>query len=445
MRVIIVGAGQVGTAIAGDLAGDHDVVVIDTDESRVDELQYEYDVLTVAGDGASLPVLERAGVEDADRFIACTDEDRTNLVACGAARTICDPFTIARTKNVDYLRTWERTNDAFGVDYVVCSTLLAAETIVRVVGLPAAVNVKPYAGGLVYMAEFEINEASPIVGQTIAEADRFDSLTFAGLLRDGDAVLPGGDTRFEPEDRVVVIGTPRSVQLFAADAAPEKTPDEADDIVVVGGSEIGYHTARLLGKRRFTPRLVESDPDRARELAERLPDTLVMENDATDAEFLDRERIDEADVLVTTLGTDEQNLLTALLAKRLGCRQIIALVDNAEYVPLFEAIGVDVTVNPRQTTAEEILRFSFESAAENLTVLEGHQAEVLELELEADSPLAGRTIAGLDRAIPGSFVVGAITRDRAYVEPRGETTLEAGDRIVVLADTDSVEGFIERT
>ena len=445
MRVIIVGAGQVGTAIAGDLAADHEVVVIDTNEDRVDNLQYKYDVLTVAGDGTSLPVLEKAEIDKADRFIACTDDDKTNLIACGAARAVSDAFTIARTKHVDYLRTWERTNDAFGAEYVVCSTLLAAEMIVRVVGLPTAVNVKPYAGGLVHMAEFEIDEASPLVGETIVEADRFDSLTFAGVLRNGDVLLPGGDTEFAPADRVVVIGSPESVQQFAGDAAPEETPGEADDIVVVGGSSIGYHTARLLGKRRFTPRLIEADQDRARELAEDLPDTLVMENDATDAEFLDRERIDEADVVVTTLGTDEQNLLAALLAKRLGCRQVIALVDNAEYVPLFEAIGVDVTVNPRQTTAEEILRFSFESAAENLTVVEGDQAEVLELEIDADSPLAGRRIADLDRATPGSFVVGAITRDRTFVSPRGETTIQPGDRIVVLAETEAVDGLVERS
>lgn len=444
MRVIVIGAGQVGEAIAGDLAADHDVVVVDTDTERVDELQYEHDVLTLAGDGTSLPVLEEAGVGSAERFIACTDDDRTNLVACGAAKTTGDPFTIARTKSVDYLRTWEQNDTAFGADYVVCSTLLSAETIVRIVGLPAAVNVKPYAGGLVHMAEFEIDATSPITDQTIAEADRFDSLTFAGLLRDGSAVLPGGETMLEAGDRIIVIGTPGSVQRFAGDAAPTETPDQADDIVVVGGSAIGYHAARLLGTRGFTPRLIESDPDRARELAEQLPDTLVMENDATDAEFLDRERVGDADVVVSALASDEQNLLVALLVQRLGSQQVIALVDNAEYVPLFEAIGVDATVNPRQTTADEILRFSFESAAENLTVVQDNQAEVLELEVATDNELAGQTIAALDDAVPGRFVVGAITRNRSYVVPRGETTLQDGDRIVVLADDDSVGALVDR-
>lgn len=435
MRIVIIGAGQVGKTIAADLATAHDVVVVDKDKNLVESLQYEVDVLTVAGDGTSLSTLEDINVADSDLFIACTDDDRANLIACGTAKTLGDPFTIARTKSTQYLRTWERDQQAFGVDFIVCSDLLTAETIVRVIGLPSAIDVDPFAGGLVQMAEFAISSECPIAGQTIAEADRFESLTFAGLFRDDEMIIPTGKTTIESGDRAVVIGSPESVQQFAMGLESEKTPATADEIVIFGGSDIGYHTARLLEDRGLSPRLIERDHDRARELAEELPKTSVMEHDVTDTDFLVREHVDEADTVVATLESDEKTLLTAVLAKRIGCRRVIATVESGDYVKLFEEIGIDVAINPREVTAEEIIRFSFDNPAENVAVLENDQAEVLELELGEDSELVGHPLHELDAMIDGQFVVGAITRNHEFVIPRGNTELQAGDHIVVFAET----------
>ena len=435
MHVVIVGAGEVGTTIAENLASEHDVVIVDIDERRADQMKYDLDVLTLAGDGTDSETLRSARIEETDMFIACTDDDRTNLVACGTAKTFGDPFTIARTKRIQYLRTWERTQQAFGVNFLVCTDLLSAENIVRVIGLPSAVDVDPFAGGLIQMAEFEIDEESPIAGQTVAEADRFESLTFAGLFRGGEMILARGDTVIEVDDRAVVIGSPESVQLFAADVAPEATPDRADEIVIVGGSEIGYHTARLLEERKLSPRIIENDHERARWLAEQLPNTLVMEHDATDTEFLAREHVDEADIVVASLESDEKNLLVSVLAKRMGVDRVVAVVESGDYVALFEEIGIDVAINPRGVTAEEILRYSYDTVAENLAVLENDQAEVLELELSDSSELVGRSIQELVDEIDAQFVIGAITRNRTLVTPRGDTELQPGDHVVVFVET----------
>ena len=439
MRTVIVGAGEVGTSIARSLAPAHDVVVIDIDADRAEQLKYELDVMTLSGDGTSLSVLRTADVASADLFIASTDDDRTNLVAAETAKTLADPFTIARTKSVEYLRTWELTRAAFGVDFMVCSDLLSAENVVRVVGLPSAVDVDPFAGGLVQMAEFEIDAASPVAGQTIAEADRFESLTFAGLFRGDDLILARGETAIEAGDRAVVIGSPESVQAFASDIAPAATPGEADEIVIIGGSEIGYQTARLLEERSLAPRLIEQDHDRARQLAEMLPDTLVMEHDATDTEFLAREHVDEADIVVAALDSDERNLLVSVLAKRLGTDRVVAIVDNDEYVTLFEEIGIDVAINPRQVTAEEITRFTHSGVAENIAVLEGDQAEVLELQLTDASELINRPISEVAADLEADVVFGAITRSGTLITPRGDTELCAGDHIVVFVETAFVE------
>jgi trk system potassium uptake protein TrkA len=434
MDVVIIGAGEVGTSIAASLASGHEVVVIDVDPDRTEELKYEYDVLTVAGDGTASKIQETANVPDADMVIACTDDDRTNLVACGTSKTLGDAFTIARVKNTEYLRTWEREQTAFGVDFMVCTDLQTAENIVRIIGLPAAVDVDPFSGGLVQMAEFELSEESPVVGETVAEADRFESLTFVGLFRDGEIIFPRGDTEIIAGDRAVVIGSPESIQLFATDIAPEVTPDSTNETVILGGSEIGYQTARLLEEREMGSRLIEQDADRARWLAENLPETTVLEHDGTDTEFLTREHVDEADIVIAALESDEQNLLVSVLAKRIGVDRVVAVVDSPDYVTLFEEIGIDVAINPRTVTAEEIIRFTYESVAENIAVLENDQAEVLELEVSEDSDLVGKSIEDLVSEIEGTFVIGAITRGQSLINPRGETVLQPGDHLIVLVE-----------
>lgn len=239
MRVIVVGAGQVGSNIAASLAEDHDVVVVDVDSEKVEQLTYSIDVLAIEGDGTSLKILQEAGVAEADMLIASTDDDETNLVTCGTAKTVSDAFTIARVRNTNFLDTWTQSEGAFGVDFMVSTNLLTANDIVRVVGLPAAVDVEPFAGGVVQMAEFEVTRESELAGQTVAEADRFEALTFAALVRNGDVLLPDGQTTIEAGNRAIIIGRPESIQAFSKIVTPAKTPAETGDIAIVGGSDTG--------------------------------------------------------------------------------------------------------------------------------------------------------------------------------------------------------------
>ena len=437
MRVIIVGAGEVGSTIAESLSGTHDVVVIDIDGDCVETLTYELDVLAIQGDGGDIDTLREAGIEDADMFIASTDDDQTNIVACGTAAVGGSPFTIARVKSPQYLRTWEQNNNAFDVDFMVCTDLLTAENIVGVIGLPTAQDVDTFADGAVQLAEFEIPASSPVAGQTVAEADRFDSLTFVGIIRENAVVVPGGGTVIQGGDEVVVVGSPESARAFSSAIAPQE--NRPSDIVIVGGGEIGYQTARLLEEGGFKPRLVEQDGDRARWLAEQLPNTTVLESDATDRSFLERENIGAADAVIAALENDQQNLLATLLAKRLGAGRAVAVVDTVAFAELFEAVGVDVAVSPREATAEEITRFTRGRHAENVSILEGDRAEVLEVEIDDSSIFAGRTIADAAADLPEGVVVGAITRQGELVVPRGDTVVNAGDHVVVFAETTVLE------
>ncbi|MFB6171953.1 MAG: Trk system potassium transporter TrkA [Haloarculaceae archaeon] len=438
MRVVVVGAGEVGSSIAESLVAAHEVVVVDRDRDRVESLTYSLDVLAIAGDGASVDTLRDATIAEADLLIASTDDDETNIVTCGTAATVGDAFSIARVKNTQYLDTWRHAAErAFDVDFMVCTVLLAAQSIVRVIGLPAAQDVDSFADGAVRMAQFEVPPDSPVAGQTVRQADRFESLTFAAIVRGEEIAIPRGETGIEAGDDLVVIGRPESVRQFGAAISPRQGGTR--DVVVVGGSEIAYHTARLLEDRDFRPRLIERDPERARVLAERLPETTVMESDATDREFLEREHVGDADVVVAALESDEQNLLASLLAKRLGADRAVAITEAGEYVELFEAVGVDVAVNPREATAEEITRFTREQRAENVALIEGDRAEVLEIEVDGESVLVDRPIRESIHDLPDGVVVGAITRDGAYVTPRGDTVVERDDHVVVFVRGDAVD------
>lgn len=437
MYVVVVGAGEVGSTIAANLSENHEVAVVELDPELVDTLTYEMDVLPVQGDGTDISTLREADIERADMLVASTDNDETNIVTCATAAILGDIFTVARVKRRQYLETWETHERAFDVDFMVCTDLLTAENVVQTIGLPAARDVDTFAGGTVRMAEFEIPAGSPVADSTVSEVDRFDNLTFAGVVRDGAVEIPRGETVLRAGDGLVVIGTPKSVEAFGGDIAPQE--GGPTDVVILGGSPIGFETARLLEERGFKPRLIERDEDRARQCAEKLPGTTVMQAEATDSEFLGTENVGDADAVVAALESEERNLLGSLLAKRAGAKRSISVVESGEYVQVFEAVGVDVAVNPRTIVAEEITRFTRERHTENIALIEGDRAEVIEIEIDEESVLVGRPIREAVEDLPDGVVVGAITRAGGFVTPRGDTVVEVGDHVVVLAREEVAE------
>ncbi|MFP4632494.1 MAG: Trk system potassium transporter TrkA [Halobacteriales archaeon] len=443
MKFVIVGAGQVGTDIASNLSSRHDVTVVDQESDRVEEINYNVDALAVEGDGTTLECLREVGAGDADVLISSTDDDETNLVVCGSAKTLGDPFTIARVAHRQYQETWEVSPGAFGVDYIVAADVLTAESIVRIVKTPAAHDVDVFSEGKVLMAEFEVLEDGGVGGKTVAEADHYPRLTFAAVLRNGDVVIPGGDTSIEVGDKVIVIGDPDSVHEFAIEVAPDAL-DENDEVFVFGGSEIGFEVAQLLQDRGLEPRVVERDEERARWLAEELPGAVVFNSDATDREFLEREHVGDADVVVSALDNDERNLLSSLIADSMGAERNVAVVEHTQYVELFEAVGVDVAVNPREIVAEEIVRLTQNGHTTNLAFVGGEQAEVVEIEVDEDSVFAGRTLKEADADLPDGVVVGAVSRDLDFVVPRGDSRIEKGDHVIVFIDDRVYDEVIDR-
>lgn len=436
--MIVVGAGEVGWAIAANLQESHDVAVIDRDETVVAALTNSMDVLSIHGDGSEIDTLRSAGLDDVDLIIACTDTDETNIVICGAAKIESDAFTIARVSRHSLLETWSLAEGWLGVDFMVCTDILVAQAICRITGLPEVQDADIFASGLVRMAEFDIRPDSLITDHTVREIDCYDALTFAALFRGDEMIVITGESVIESGDRIVVIGSPDSINTFAADLT---VPDHEDarEIIIFGASAIGLQVAREFEAHKYRTRLIEQDPDRAREAAEVLPKTLVLEADAIDTEFLAREHIAEADVIIAALDSDEKNLLVSLLARQAGVERTVAVIEKVEYADLFETVGVTVTINPREETAEKIVGFTRADLTEKIAILEHDRAEVIEIVVNEDSVLAGRELADSIAELPERVVIGAISRDGELVTPRGTTVINPGDHLVVFVDTEVLE------
>ena len=439
MNVTVIGAGDVGTGIAARLADTHDITVVDVDENRLDTLASTHDVHTVIGDGRALDTLDEAGVESADILVASTDRDGANVMICGAAKNTTDVRTIARVKRVDLYETWQDADGAFGIDDMLCVNRLTARDIVRSVTLPGAIAVDTFVDGVVEMAEFAIDADAPIANQRIEEADRFASLTFVGLLREEQVIVPNGDTVIEPNDRIVVIGSPASVSRFARTLGGRSTLDSDTDIIVAGGGEVGTEIVRLLADRKYRTRLVEQRRERASKVAASLPATEVIEGDTTSIDFLTDEGIGDTEVFVSTLGDDEANYLTALLAKQLGVSHTVSVVDAAEHVALFETAGIEVAARPRDIVAGEIAGLVLGRHADSVTLIENDRAEIIEVTIDEDSVLAGELLRNIADDLPDGFVVGAVVRGGTLTPPRGGTVIQTGDHVIVFLDSGIVD------
>jgi len=425
MRVIVIGAGEVGTAIAEALHRENDVVVIERSHTHYEQLQ-ALDVLAVEGNGASPQTLHEAGVGGADLVIACTDVDEINVVACAISKQLGSAMTVARVHDPDYLAHWEK--GYLGVDFMVCNELLTAKAVVMVLGVPEAKHVHEFAGGKILMTEIGIRRGSPLAGLTVLESQVPPGCTIASLIRDGEVLIPrGGDIILEG-DLLINLGTPEAVSRFNARLSSVRS---FRNVVIVGGGRIGYRIASLLEEKGMAPYLIEADPERCLWLSEHLPRTLVLNSDGTDIGFLERERIDTADVAVNVTSTDEKNLLSALLLKQLGVKRVIARVDHATNIEAFERVGVDVAVNPRKLTADEIIRFTRQRGTEAVSILEGDRAEVLELEVPEGSRAAGRSLK--EGFFPEGTILGAIVRNGKVVIARGDDALQPGDHAIVFA------------
>jgi trk system potassium uptake protein TrkA len=431
MRIVVLGAGHVGRALLGALHEEHEITVIDVDADRLAALSDRYDVGTIEGDGTTKRVVQRATGSGCDLFIGCSPKEEANLICAMLVKRLAGAQTIIRTTSAAYLEAWrERELD---VDFMVSPELETANAISGILGLPAARHTDAFADGDVRIVEFDMPGDSPdttLIGRPLREAAIPADSKVAGLIRGDRMIVPRGDERILPGDRVVVIGSPAAAQAWCR--VVSGSAERVDDVVIFGAGQMGTTIARQLLEREIRVRLVDAHRDRAREVAEALPDARCFHAHAFDPEFLERERIGRATAAVFCLNDDARNLYGAILAKAHGVRLTIALVHDEISVGVYARGGVDVAINPRQVTAEEMVRFAHDPRIRQIAMLDEDRFEVLDLTVRAESALVGKPF----RQLPATgSLIGAVIRNGSVIFPHSSDVLRAGDRVIVFVES----------
>ncbi|MDP8910536.1 MAG: Trk system potassium transporter TrkA [Actinomycetota bacterium] len=434
MNIFVIGAGQVGSTIVAALHDEHDVTVLDLDSSRLNALSYRYDVVTVEGNGASRRALQQAGARNADLIIACTSRDETNIIGAMLAKKLAPKArTIVRTTNVEYLEVWHERE--FDVDFMISSELETALAVSRIIGVPAARETDVFAEGQVQIVEFDVDSvASPeVVGLPLRQARIPTDSKVASIIRGGETKVPRGDESIQPGDRIVIIGSPDAARAWSRLIAHGE--QRVQNVVIFGAGHIGVAVARVLIDQGIDVRLIEAHRERAREVAEDLPEARVFHSTGIDPDFLERERIGRSEAAVFAMRDDAKNHYAATLAKLHGVPFTIAVVHDAVSGEVFERAGIDVAINPRTLTAEEIVRFAHDPRIQQVAMLEGDRYEILDIICRPESRLVGKPFRELPMT---GALIGAIVRDGRAIFPHGDDQLQPGDRAIIFTESKRV-------
>ena len=439
MHVIVCGAGEVGVHIADRLSREgHDVVLVDKAHEPIADAEVRLDVHTLVGNASAPDVLEAAGLNKADLFIAVTNNDEVNLVSALTAKQAGVETTVVRLQN-DALRAAEssKMRRAMGVDYVIDPDLETAQEIYEVLRFPGASEIFPMVGGEIMVIGARVPANAPIAGQTLIELARahephWDFL-IGSVTRNGQTIIARQDLTLEGGDLLRVVCNQRGrQQLLKLLALETRTPRRA---MILGGG----HTARILAERlqqrgAFVS-IVERKTERARALAERLEHCVVLEGDITDADLLAEEEIGRQDVVIALTGEDDANILACLFAKGVGAKETVAVVHRLALLPLVHEAGIDVAISPRTAIANAVLRFARGGKVSSVTTFLEGDTEILEFVVSEGTAADGAVVSELP--LPKGALIGAIVRDGNAEIARGRTKLRDMDRVIAFALPDS--------
>jgi trk system potassium uptake protein TrkA len=455
MKIVILGAGQVGGSVAESLVSEqNDITVVDLEPQRLRTLQERLDLRTVVGSGSHPSVLSEAGIEDADLLVAVTQSDETNLVACRiAARVFNVPRRIARVRATDYLAD-ERIlgEDGFDVDLSICPEQVLTDYIVKLVEFPEALQVLDFAGGRVSLVAVRAFAGGPLVGHPLKDLRRhipdIDTRIVA-IFRGDRSIVPDGETVIEAGDEVFCLAAAEHIREVLRELRRMDRPVRR--VMIAGGGNIGLRLAHAL-EDRYSVRVIEHNKRRCEVLAARLGDALVLNGDTTDEELLENENIAEMDLFVAVTNDDENNIMSSLLAKRMGAKRVVALINRRSYVDLLQSGQIDIAISPAQATIGTLLAHVRRGDCAVVHALRRGAAEALELIAHGDaksSKVVGRRIDTLD--LPRGVTIGAIVRRRAAHEADHEviiahhdTVIESDDHVIVFVVNKRMVPMVEK-
>jgi trk system potassium uptake protein TrkA len=431
MRIIIAGAGEVGTHLAKMLSNEnHDIILIDTEEGRLRPVYSTMDVLTYVGSATSISILREVLQKKTDLFIAVTHLEDTNITASILAKRLGAIKTIARIDNIDYLE--HSTLEFFkslGIDSLIYPELIAAREVLSLLHETGTTEFMEFCGGKLAMYVQKLDENAPILNKSLEEISvthSTDKYRAVAIKRIDGTIIPRGNEQFQLGDLVFVISTNEGINDMMITSGKENF--EAKNIMILGGSRIGKHVA-LYMQKNCQVKLIDSDPERCEALSEILENTLIINGDCRNVELLEQEGIGQMDAFVAVTGNSETNVLSCLLAKKLGVKRTIAEVENMEYINLAENIGIDTIINKKISAASRIFRHTTNPNVTQVKYMTGTDAEVIEFNVPENAKITRGTLRAID--FPKDAIVGGGTRDGIPFIATGDTIIKPNDKVVV--------------
>ncbi|MCL4107948.1 UNVERIFIED_CONTAM: hypothetical protein GTU68_016976, partial [Idotea baltica] len=441
VNIVILGAGQVGSSLARSLAveEDNDITIIDTNVTALRDLREKLDVNTRIGEASHPNVLEQAGVNDADMLIAVTNSDEINMMACQIAYCLFrTPTRIARVRASGYLEHPELFSpELIPVDVLISPEQLITNYIFRLISNPGTTQVLDFANGKVRLVAVEAYHEGPLVGNELKDINEHlpeVKVRVAAIFRKGKSIKPTGNTVIEANDELFVIASAQHIRAVVSELRSVDRPYK--HIMIAGGGNVGRRLAKALEEGRYKVKIIERSPAIAKNLAETLNKTIVLEGDAADEALLIEESIEDIDIFCALTNDDEANILSAMLAKRLGARKVMSLVNRTGYVDLVESANIDHAVSPQQITIGALLTHVRSGDIVSVHSLRKGAAEVIEVIAHGDaenSRVVGKTRAELK--LPPGATIGAIVREDKVIMPHNDMVIEDNDHVILfLAD-----------
>jgi len=436
MKIIILGAGQVGGSLAEHLASEaNDITVVDTDGERLRDLGDRLDIRTVQGRGSFPTVLRQAGADDADMLVAVTNSDETNMVACQVAHTLFHtPTKIARVREAAYLTREEQLfqNEAIPVDVLISPEQVVTNYIKRLIQHPGALQVIDFAEGKAQLVAVRAYYGGPLVGQQLRQLREHMpnvETRVAAIFRRDRPILPQGDTVIEADDEVFFIAAKANIRAVMSEM--RRLDETYKRIVIAGGGQIGERLAEAI-ESRYQVKIIEMNPARCRHLSDHLDSTVVLQGSASDRDLLLEENIADADLFLALTNDDEANIMSSLLAKRLGAKKVMTIINNPAYVDLIQGGDIDIAISPQLATIGTLLTHVRRGDIVSVHSLRRGAAEAIEAIAHGDaksSKVIGKAIE--DIGLPPGTTIGAIIRDEEVIIAHDDTVIQTGDHVIL--------------
>lgn len=437
MKIIIIGDGKVGYSLAENLSiENNDVIIIDKNSEALKRASENLDVMCIRGSGVSTKILLEAGVKEADLLIAATTSDEMNMVCCLTAKKLGVTHTIARIRDPEYANELSLLKADLDLDMVINPEQAAAGEIARLLRFPPAVNVEVFAKGRVEMVEIKVTESIALVGMKLKDIPNkiSSSILIGAVLRDGKAIIPHGEFEFKENDTLYLIGQPTRVLDFCKRIGIYI--HKIANVMILGGGRIAYYLAKYLEEAEIKAKIIELNRERCIELTELLPQTLIICGDGSDDTLLHSENIIDMGAFVSITGRDEDNLISALLAKQCGVQKVIAKINRINNLGIISNMGIDSVVSPKLITTNHILRYvrglknALGNPANTLYRIIGGQVEALEF--TADSSTVCINIPLKQLQLVKGVLVAVIVRKNEIIIPHGKDVIKPGDGVILI-------------